>query len=107
MTTLTMQAVGIRGYSDRLLVECISDLLLFIEEGGAGIEEFEGLKPASETYIEMAKRHTINGEQLPVSMEMVEACQFASALLYRVNKEHWAGYDWNLRVLATSKSGTL
>ena len=41
MTTLTMQAVGIRGYSDRLLVECISDLLLFIEEGGAGIEEFE------------------------------------------------------------------
>ena len=26
---------------DDCLVECISDLLLFIEEGGAGIEEFE------------------------------------------------------------------
>ena len=45
----------------------------------------------------MAKRHTMNGEKLTVSEEMEEACRFASALLDRVNKEHWAGYDWNLR----------
>ena len=115
------------GIIDDCLVECISDLLLLIKQGGAGIKEFEltmslveegtsedqdlrayavkllvdsefeGLKPASETYIEMAKRHTLNGEKLLASEEMEEACQFASALLDRVNKEHWAGYDWNLR----------
>ena len=121
---------------DDCLVECISDLLLQIEEGGAGIEEFEltmslveegtrqdldlkayavklsvdsevkGLKPASETCLELANRHTINGEKLPVSKEMEEACRFASALLDRVNKEHWAGYDWNLRDYSQFRADT-
>ena len=115
------------GIIDDCLVECISDLLLLIKQGGAGIKEFEltmslveegtsedqdlnayavklpvdseveGLKPASKTYIEMAKRHTRNGDKLTVSKEMKEACQFASALLERVRNEDMAGYDWNLR----------
>ena len=112
---------------DDCLVESISDLLKLIKEGGAGIDEFEltmslveegtmqdqdlkayaaklskypefeGLRPASETYIEMAIRHTMNGEKLPVDLEVEEACQFASALLERVRNENWAGFDWNFR----------
>ena len=112
---------------DDCLVECISDLLLLIKQGGAGIKEFEltmslveegasedqdlnayavklqddpefeGLRPASETYIEMAIRHTMNGDKLPVDLEEAEACQLAGALLERVRNEDMAGYDWNFR----------
>ena len=111
---------------DGCLVEYISDLLKQIEESGAGIEEFEstmslveegtsedqdlrayavklpkdseveGHKPASETYIEMAKRHTMNGEKLPADLEEKETCQLARALLEIAINEDWAGYDWKL-----------
>ena len=113
------------GIIDDCLVECISDLLLLIKQGGAGIKEFEltmslveegtrkdldlnayaatlpvdswhgRLKPASESYLVLAKRYAVYGGKRPVSKE--EALRFAKALLGKVMKENWEGYDWDIK----------
>ena len=115
---------------DDCLVENISGLQIHLEKGRYGVEEFKWdirfleermrddrdlrayadslpvdsklgkLRPASEVYIKLAKRHIIDKEKQPVSPE--DGRRFAKVLLdEHMNEDRWK-YDWNIEKISRS-----
>lgn len=64
-------------------------------EGLPVVEKDPNIRPASEIFLEWARRHAVDGEEPPEDPD--EACKLASAILVRVKYGGWAGYDWDIK----------